>query len=115
MGGYYFNLSFNFRPADELYRLSDDPAGVRNLANDPAFAGVMAELKDRMLDLLKQEGDPRALGNGAVFDTYDYTKPSPKDYATWLATQDELLSAEAERRAQETKGQQKRARKQPAP
>ncbi len=115
LGGYYFNLSFNFRPADELYRLTDDPAGVRNLANDPAFADIMADLKERMLTLLKEEGDPRALGNGAIFDTYDYTKPSPKDYHAWLATQDEQLSAEAERLSEERRPANRRAKRQPAP
>lgn len=116
LGGHYFDLCFNFRPADELYRLTDDPAGIRNLANDPAFEPVMAELKKQMLDLLKQEGDPRALGHGAIFDTYNYTKSSPKDFHAWLATQDEIISAEAERRSQQKKDNPKqRAKKQPAP
>ena len=99
LGGYYFNLSFNFRPADELYRLSDDPHGVRNLANDPAYAETMEDLKNRMLSMLKSEGDPRALGNGAIFDSYDYVKNSPKDYDTWLKSQDAALTAEAEQRS----------------
>jgi arylsulfatase A-like enzyme len=98
LGGYFFNLSFGFRPADELYRLSDDPSGLRNLANDPAYAETMAQLKQQMLTLLKQEGDPRALGEGAIFDSYEYVKSSPKDYQVWLKSQDETLSAEAERR-----------------
>ena len=57
----------------------------------------MAELQAQLLETLKAEGDPRALGNGAIFDTYEYVKPSPKDYEVWLAGQDESLSAEAER------------------
>jgi arylsulfatase A-like enzyme len=115
MGGYYFNLSFNFRPADELYDLRNDPHGVKNLANDPAFAETMGWLKKEMLDRLKAEGDPRALGNGAIFDTYEYTKSSPKDYATWLKTQDEMISEEAEKRSRETKAAVKKGKRTEVP
>jgi arylsulfatase A-like enzyme len=115
MGGYYFNLSFNFRPGDELYDLRNDPHGVKNLANDPAFAETMGWLKKEMLDRLKAEGDPRALGNGAIFDTYEYTKSSPKDYATWLKTQDERISEEAERRSRETKAAVKKGKRTEVP
>jgi N-sulfoglucosamine sulfohydrolase len=75
----------------------------------------MAALKKQMLDTLKAEGDPRALGNGAVFDTYEYTKSSPKDYSTWLKTQDEIISAEAEKRSRETKAAVKKGKKAPMP
>ncbi len=111
LGGYYFTLSFGFRPADELYRLSDDPHGVNNLANDPAYAETLVSLKKRMLDKLKAEGDPRALGNGAIFDRYEYVKQSPKDYGVWLQNRDDELSAEAERRTEALKSAGKQSRK----
>jgi hypothetical protein len=66
-----------------------------------------------MLDTLKAEGDPRALGRGAIFDTYEYVKQSPKDYATWLKTRDAELTSEAERRASEFKIQEKQRKKLP--
>jgi arylsulfatase A-like enzyme len=97
LGGYYFDLSFGFRPAEELYRLSDDPHGVHNLANDPAFSQIKTGLQQQMLDLLKEEGDPRALGNGRIFDSYQYVKTSAKDFNLWLQSRDEELSNEAER------------------
>ena len=34
---------------DELYDLRADPTELNNLANDPAMAGVRAEMKDRLL------------------------------------------------------------------
>ncbi len=52
-----------------------------------AYAQVMAELRSRMLDLLRAEQDPRALGNGAVFDTYKYVAGRAKAYDTWLKAQ----------------------------
>lgn len=97
LGGYYFDLSLGFRPAEELYRLKDDPHGVRNLANDLAYVQTLTELRARMLAMLTAEGDPRALGNGAVFDTYEYVKQSAKDFDAWVANQGERLSEEVER------------------
>jgi N-sulfoglucosamine sulfohydrolase len=64
---------------------------------------------------LKAEGDPRALGKGAIFDTYEYVKQSPKDYATWLKTQDEIISAEAEKRSRETKAAVKKGKRTEVP
>ncbi len=90
--GYFFELAFGKRPADMLFRLTDDPECVRNLATDPAFAPVMGELKGRMLTLLKVEQDPRALGNGAIFDTYKYVGPRQKAYDTWLKAQGQKLA-----------------------
>jgi arylsulfatase A-like enzyme len=87
LGGHYFELCFGKRPADMLFRLTDDPHCVRNLAQDPAFARVLTELRERMLAMLREEKDPRALGNGAVFDTYQYVGPRAKAYDTWLKAQ----------------------------
>jgi arylsulfatase A-like enzyme len=95
IGGYFYDLSLGKRQPDELYRLSDDPSTVRNLAHDPAFAGKMQELREKMLAQLKSEGDPRALGNGAIFDTYQYTGGRGKGYDTWLKAQEEKAKAAA--------------------
>ena len=89
LGGYYYELSLGKRQPDELYRLTDDPFSVRNLAHDPAFAGKLQELREKMLAQLKAEGDPRALGNGAIFDTYKYVGARGKGYDTWLKAQEE--------------------------
>ncbi|MDE2857941.1 MAG: sulfatase-like hydrolase/transferase [Chloroflexota bacterium] len=34
---------------DELYDLREDPGELRNLIDDPAYAGILAELRERML------------------------------------------------------------------
>jgi N-sulfoglucosamine sulfohydrolase len=87
LGGHYYELSFGKRPQHALFRLSDDPECVRNLAGDPAFAPVMEKLSKRMFAMLREEKDPRALGNGAIFDTYQYTGARQKAYDTWLKKQ----------------------------
>lgn len=87
LGGYYYELCFGKRPADALFRLTDDPTCVRNLAGDPAFAPFLADLRERMLRQLREEQDPRALGKGEVFDTYKYVGGRAKGYETWLKAQ----------------------------
>lgn len=89
IGGYYYELSLGKRPADQLFRLTDDEACLKNLANDPAFTPVMDKLRERMLAQLRKEQDPRALGNAAIFDTYKYTGTREKGYDTWLKAQEE--------------------------
>jgi arylsulfatase A-like enzyme len=95
IGGHYYDLSFGKRQPDELYDLRNDPQGVNNLAQDLAHSGVLVQLRDRMMALLKEEQDPRALGNAAIFDTYQYTASRAKAYDTWLKAQDAKLKGEA--------------------
>ena len=46
------------RPSEELYKLSDDPAEMHNLANDPAFADRKARLAAALDAWMKSQGDP---------------------------------------------------------
>lgn len=92
LGGHFYELCFGKRLPDELYRLSDDPECVRNLANDLAFKETVDELRYRMMSLLKEEQDPRALGHTEVFDTYHYVGGRGKGYETWLKEQEAKLS-----------------------
>ena len=47
-----------------------------------------------LMDLLRQEQDPRALGEAAVFDTYQYAGNRGKSYERWLAGQEERIAKE---------------------
>lgn len=68
----FYELSFSFRPEEELYDMSNDPDCVNNLANYPAYREVKGYLAAKLQDELVKQEDPRALGNGAIFDTYYY-------------------------------------------
>jgi arylsulfatase A-like enzyme len=83
----YYRMSFGKRPAEELYRISDDPDCIRNLAGDPAHAELKQSMRDEMESMLRAEGDPRVLGNAAVFDTYQYTGAKDHSYDAWLKNQ----------------------------
>jgi len=65
---HFFDASFGKLPADQLFDLSKDPDCMTNLAEMVSFTG----LKDQLFAELKQQGDPRMLGNGHIYDEYPY-------------------------------------------
>ncbi|MCC6264348.1 MAG: heparan N-sulfatase, partial [Bryobacterales bacterium] len=83
----YYRLSFGKRPAEELYRVSEDSECLKNLAEDLAFAQTKRELQERMNRLLREEGDPRALGQEEYFETIRYVSGRKHAYDTWLKHQ----------------------------
>jgi N-sulfoglucosamine sulfohydrolase len=107
LGGHFYDLSFGKRQPDELYDLRRDPHGVNNLAHDLAHQPVVEEMRYRLMNLLKDEGDPRALGNGAIFDTYKYVGGRQKGYETWLKAQEERLAEAVQAQADERKAAKK--------
>ncbi len=89
IGGHFYELNFGKRLPDELYDLRTDPAGINNLANDLVHAATLIAMRTRMMQLLTEEQDPRALGQAAIFDTYKYVGGNEsKSYAGWLKAQE---------------------------
>lgn len=80
----FYRLCFGKRPREELYRVADDPACVNNLASDPKHRAIKEQLRDEMESLLRDEGDPRMLGLGWIFDTYEYIGDRAHSYDAWL-------------------------------
>jgi N-sulfoglucosamine sulfohydrolase len=74
----FYELSFGKRPALELYDLSKDPDQLKNVASNPEYASVIAELKAQMEKDLKETLDPREIGNGEKFDKFKYSGGAPK-------------------------------------
>jgi hypothetical protein len=56
-------------PAEQLYDLLFDPNEARNLVDDPASAGVLADLRERLAAWQHATGDPLA--------TADHVDPPP--------------------------------------
>ncbi len=100
----FYDLAFGLRPAEELYRVQQDPECLINLASSPALAGIRAELRAQLERMLRDEGDPRETGNPEVFDTYQYVGGRQKSYDAWLKNQQD------ERAKPATKVQKKPAR-----
>lgn len=66
----FWQSAFGQRPAEQLFDLASDPDCVVNLTTNPAFAEKLAALRETLMSELKKQNDPRALGQGDVFDQY---------------------------------------------
>ena len=71
----HYEWVYGKRPKYELYDLKYDPDESKNLADDPAFAQVKADLERRLMDELKRTGDPRMVNDGAFFETAPMAGP----------------------------------------
>jgi N-sulfoglucosamine sulfohydrolase len=103
LGGHFYDLSFGKRLPDELYDLRRDPECINNLANDLAFHSTLEGLRYRMMSMLEEEKDPRALGHGDIFDTYKYVGPRAKGYDTWLKEQEPRLNEQMKAKEEESR------------
>lgn len=83
----YYRLNFGKRPPEELYQIREDPDCVRNLALDPELRALKQKLREEMEALLRQDQDPRILGRGDIFDTYEYVGARHHSYDNWLRHQ----------------------------
>jgi len=88
-GKYYFNLSYEKRPAEELYHIKDDPFQVNNLAENPEFAEEKQTVSKTLDNYLARTNDPRHLGHPEVFENAPFYGPhgietEGMDYKTWL-------------------------------
>lgn len=71
----FWRLCFGKRPAEELYRRESDQDCVVNLASQQDMLDIQQKLRDRMEQMLREQQDPRILGNGKVFDEYVHANP----------------------------------------
>jgi N-sulfoglucosamine sulfohydrolase len=72
----FWQLNFGMRPSEELYNLQLDVGCVRNLAMEPSQSEFVKEIREKMETELVSQGDPRMVGDGAVFDRYRATNGS---------------------------------------
>lgn len=78
--GDYWQLCFGKRVDEELYNVEKDLDCMNNVATDTQFAARKEALKSRLEKTLRDQQDPRILGNGAIFDKYPYADPSTRDF-----------------------------------
>lgn len=76
----YWQLNFGKRVAEELYDIKNDPFCMNNLAGDESLAERKTKMIEEMTLKLTEQGDPRILGNGDIFDNYTYSSPATRDY-----------------------------------
>ena len=75
----YFDHAYGKRPREELFDLKNDPDQMTNVAGEPKYAKVAAELRKRLLGELSRTGDPRLVDDGKFFETPPMAGPVPQD------------------------------------
>ena len=73
-----FDHAYGKRPMYELYDLKKDPHQMKNVAKDSAYAKVVSELKEKLLNELKSTGDPRMVDDGKFYETSPMTDTRAK-------------------------------------
>ena len=73
--GRFLTLAVAKRPAEELFDVIKDPGCLTNLMADPKHAATGKQLADRLNRYLRETGDPRATGNGDIWETYKRYSP----------------------------------------
>ena len=71
----YFRLAVGKRPAEELYDIEADPGCLHNLAEEPEHSELLESVREELEAYLRETGDPRAVGNGRIWE--DYIRYSP--------------------------------------
>lgn len=70
---WHYEFAFGKRPAEELYDIGKDPDQVKNVADDPAYAALKADLARQLMRTLSDAHDPRVVGDGETFDQPPFT------------------------------------------
>lgn len=78
---FYWKLSMGKRETnEELFHISEDDECMNNLADNPDFANIKQQMKNRMENMLKEQQDPRMFGNGDIFNNYGFSEPKGWNY-----------------------------------
>jgi N-sulfoglucosamine sulfohydrolase len=70
-----FDLAFGKRPLEELYDLRSDPDYMTNVAAEPAYQNERQELHDQLMQILKDQDDPRVTESPPRFELPPYAGP----------------------------------------
>lgn len=71
-----FQAAYGLHPAEELFDVRTDPACLKNLAREPRFRGILAELRRTLTAQLKTQGDPRLGPNPNIWESYPRFSPT---------------------------------------
>ena len=83
--GRFFRLAVDKRPEWQFFNVAEDPDCLVDLVADPAHAQIFAAYRQELTQALEETGDPRATGNGQVWEDYPRLRgpmryfPNPAD------------------------------------
>ncbi len=81
-----------YRPAVELYDVVVDPYEMNNLADDPQYAQVVAEMKKTLQDWMAAQGD---LGLETELNAFERMRSGNKDYRAWARENKPILEQDS--------------------
>ena len=76
----YWELSFGKREGEEMFNIKTDPMCMVNISEDPAYNTAKDNLKNKLLQMLKEQGDIRMEGKGSYFDDVEVCYENLKDF-----------------------------------
>ena len=68
-----FEMGFGKFPAEELYDLREDPHHMNNVVEDPGYREVRQQLADRLMEVLREQEDPRVVEPDCRFERSPFT------------------------------------------
>ena len=68
-----YEIGFGKRPEEELYDLREDPDHMHNLADDPDHQEVRDRLRSRLMEVLREQDDPRVVETPCRFEVSPFT------------------------------------------
>ena len=71
----FVDFAVGRRPKEELYDLSKDPHQIANVAASDSYAKVKSELRNRLMTVLRETGDPRITESPVRFENEPFTSP----------------------------------------
>ena len=86
----YWNYAFAKRPQEELYDVEKDPHCLVNLVYNESFSSIKKGLKEKLMNDLTEQGDPRVLGKGYIFDQYSYAGEKVKNFYNRFMSGEEI-------------------------
>ena len=72
----FWDKCFGKHPGEELYNIASDPECLINLAGLSYYGELKERLNTILMNELKNQNDPRVLGNGDIFDNYGFDNPA---------------------------------------
>ncbi len=65
----YFEHAYHQRPEHQLFDLRQDPDQMHNVADNPDYRKDLRRLREQLMSILRESGDPRTQENGRFFET----------------------------------------------
>lgn len=71
-----FELGFGKRPREELFDLRVDPHYMNNVANEPDYAEIRQRLSSQLMQVLREQNDPRIIDEDCRFERAPFAAPA---------------------------------------